>query len=307
MRISLFLIIALGTSVLSSVDANALELEFKQRVKFKQHPGTLTPDFRKNGRLKEYDYRKKERLSSESILIMTGESAIEGLEYALRLGYEYRDENDQRTEYTPHFEFKNSKTRSEFRSDQFIGIGFRHDFGNILGADRVRLNGYYDHYYRRNYTAKPRGNKAKDYSGHGNASELKLQLNAEFSSFRPDIYFTPKVEYRKRRSSKWLDTVNKEYEPEALDERYRLSLWVNWLTPIDGLEIYTGPSYRHENEAIRDNNIWHWEDGDSQQWDIKLEYEELEPGFEIEFKYSKYYSGLEDGLQQYKFEISYEF
>lgn len=301
LSISSFLLLAHCTT------SFAFEMELKQAFTSKNYSSTLDIDHRKDGSIKEFDYRKRDEIRSESLLLIKGQTEFEGLSYVLRLGYEYRKERDERREFNSDFEFKNSKTRDEHRSDRFIGLGFRQDIRDLDWADRVLIQGYYDHYYKRSYSAQPIGDKAEDFSGDSKAYELELEIGAEFSTFRPDLYLTPKLEYRKRREKTWLEEIEQEYEAASQDERYRASIWLNWITPIDGLEVYGGPSYRWENDAELKKNGWQWEDRKGQQWDIKCEYEAASSGLEFELKYSNYYSGHNKGQQRFKLEVSYEF
>jgi len=286
----------------------AVEWELKQDIRYRDSYQTREISYKDSGKFDKEKVKRGNRWRLESLLTATNETTVEDLEWVWRLGYKFERKDDRSIQLKSDGSLKKDKSRVEYERTKFMGLGIKYKQRDILGADRWLLKAHVDSFFDIEYSAGHLASDASSYHSNSSGWEVKARVNGEYSLGPMGWYVIPTIAYRQRYYSSWQDSVNDKSQASAREQRIELGLWLNWVMPVDGLEVLFGPQWQNNNEAERQSDqSWQWNDAERLYAYIKFEYEAPTRGFEMEFKIQHALRGDNIYDTKYNVELSYEF
>lgn len=294
---------------LSAPFAHANEWEIKTDIDYTDGAVSDITTYDDVGDFDKRKIKQKRKTEIETLLTYSQETSHKGLSYSLRLGHLFKRNKDRSLQLKEDGSVKKDKTRTEFDRITYAGVGGKYKIKDILGADRWVLKARYDRYLHVSYGANELHEDAKERAGDLNGYEWKIRANGEYSTPWISLYILPHLEYKQERLSLWHDDKRDKVQEAELEQQYEAGLFLNWLPPVDGLDITFGPYWQRELDAERaeDETEWVWDDDERWIARFKLEYEAPMPGFEMEFIVEEHLNGGDEGERKYNIELSYEF
>lgn len=242
------------------------------------------------------------------MLIATSKTGADELDWVWRLGYKFERKDDVSLQFKEDGSLKKDKSRVEYKRTKLMGLGLDYKKLNVLGADRWVIKTHYDSYFDIDLSAGHIAEDAKEYHGSTSGLEFRTKFMGEYSMGPMGWFVTPMLMYRERGQSSWSDDKNGKFEARTKERRTEIGLWVNWLMPIDGVELFLGPLWQREKEGEKQtDSTWEWDNEQRTYAHLMLEYEAPSHGVEVEFKVQHVLSGDNQYDTRYKVEFSYEF
>jgi len=288
--------------------AHATNWELKQKIKYRDSHQTSELKYKKSGKFDKETVKEKNRWRSEVLLTATSKTTVDELDWVWRIGYKFERKDDSNRQFKEDGSLKKDKSRVEYERTKLMGLGLNYKKLSVLGADRWVIKTHFDNYFDIDLSTGHLAEDAKGYHGSTSGLEFCTKFTGEYSTGAMGWFITPMLMYRERGQSSWSDEQNDKFEPQTKERRTELGLWVNWLMPIDGIELFFGPVWQREKEGEKQTDTsWKWEKEQRTYAHLMLEYEAPSHGLEVEFKVQHIFSGDSRHDTRYKFEISYEF
>lgn len=264
--------------------------------------------YKPGGAFDEREVQQKEKTKLETLLDYSDETPLDGLKYNLRLGNIIEQNREKKLELNEDGTVDKDKSRTETERINFIGLGLSYKLINILGADRWTLKGHYDHYYDINYGAKDIQEDAKERSGSLKGNKWSITATGEYSTPWNSVFFSPYLKFQQERRDDWIDDIRLKQQEEEKEKETELGLIFNWISPLAGWELSSGPYWQNEVDYERSPGE-DWERSDDERWivEAKAEYESAVPGLELEVLFYEHLNGEDKGERRLNLELSYEF
>lgn len=300
----------IGIILLSILSQSALAIEWELKNKFKFRDGERVTklEYEDDGSFDKQKVKEKNSFKSEMLLTASGQTQMDNLEWVGRLGYKFERKNDYSVQLKEDGSIKKDKSRVEYKRTQLVGLGAVYKIRDLLGSQRWVLKTHVDSFFNIEYDAGHIAEDTKSFHGRNSGYEFRAKFSGEYSTTSNSFYVIPMFDYRHRYAGHWVDSVNEKNKDAELEQRTEVALYLNWVLPIDGFELIIGPMWQRENEAEQpQGESWDWQDEERVYAHVMLEYEEPNPGFELELEVEHVVRGHNINDSKIMLELSYEF
>lgn len=295
-------------SVFVNWEVCAVEFELKQKVKSRSSVLVSNNDMDDQGNIIEQEQKKKNRTAYQARLVFKFDPVLGGIKPYAQLGYEW--ERKKVSQRVTTLSQSYNQSYQEDVNTQFMGIGAKYTFKDVLFADKIKLDFRYDYWLDVDVKRHSLAPDASPLSGSYEGDERKIKIETLYSTPIDSLKLQPWIEYSYFTQNAWqnerqagdLQVKEKGHEIEA-------RLLFTWLPPsVESLELSIGPEIVAEKASeYEPGEGWISERDDVTLLTFLGVYELEKQNLEFEFWFNHQLTGELDGENNVEFKVDWSF